>query len=294
MLATSRVPLGIVGEREFRLRPLEIPASADDVDVAPASRLLRRAARSAELGEPVARSAIVGICRTLDGFRWPWSLPRGRRSSRRRRSAAGWPTTGCGSTIRRATDRAALTPSWSPTVGLLDDSTRATFALLGVFTGPFDDAAAAAVVARPEVLRDLQRLVTASLLTVAVDAEGEPSFRMLEVVRAVAARQLARDPAAIAVHRRHAEWFADRGVAAADRFRSRVFGDLVAITTLRDPNLAAALDFATDAGDHVFAVGIATAHAGVAIHSGGLSFEIARLEATLASGPPARAHDRTR
>ena len=67
------------------------------------------------------------------------------------------------------------------TLELTSEGDRRVFDRLGVFAGPFDDAAAAAVCdGDAGVLPALRNLEAASLVRVSADAAGEPRFRLLE------------------------------------------------------------------------------------------------------------------
>ncbi len=82
LLATSREPLGIEGERVYRLAPLGLPpedaTSLEDLERSDAVKLFVERAGSHDstfiLEEPVAK-LVASICRRLDGSLWPWSWP---------------------------------------------------------------------------------------------------------------------------------------------------------------------------------------------------------------------------
>jgi predicted ATPase/DNA-binding SARP family transcriptional activator len=74
VLATSRVPLGVGGERVIRLAPLALPVDPDDVnaiDESPAITLFTRRAAEARSDfelDPSTTPSVVEICRRLDGM----------------------------------------------------------------------------------------------------------------------------------------------------------------------------------------------------------------------------------
>ena len=76
VLATSREPLGLEGERQFPVPPLALPAqlpdaSTEDVLASDAVRLFVDRARAANPGFSVAdrdAAALAGVCRRLDGL----------------------------------------------------------------------------------------------------------------------------------------------------------------------------------------------------------------------------------
>ena len=95
LLATSREPLGIDGERVYRVPSMGTPADGDDVGVIRASEAVRLLEdRAASQGAPLAwdepAAEVAGrISAGWMASRWPWS----------------WPRPGCGSCRR---------PSWRP------------------------------------------------------------------------------------------------------------------------------------------------------------------------------------
>ncbi len=114
ILATSRVPLQVEGERVFRLAPLACAPEGeatvvDDAQGFPANQLFveRAAASGARLELDASAIRIVSdICRGLGGVPWPSSWrPRAFRASAFRRpesfSGNGWPFCGPASGARR-------------------------------------------------------------------------------------------------------------------------------------------------------------------------------------------------
>ena len=70
LLVTSRVPLRVRGEREFRLQPLALPVAGNDVDTNPAVRLfverIRAISPTFALTEET-RPIVAAICNRLEG-----------------------------------------------------------------------------------------------------------------------------------------------------------------------------------------------------------------------------------
>jgi predicted ATPase/DNA-binding CsgD family transcriptional regulator len=202
LLATSREPLGIGGERVFRVPSLGVPADGDDVSAIRASeavRLLadRAAAQGVPLGWDEETSEVVGrICRRLDGIPLALELAAARL---RVMSAAevevrlderfSLLTGGSRAGLRRhQTLRAMVDWSWE----LLTGPERAVLARLSVFAGGFGLAAAEAVAAGPdvpaaEVLGLLGGLVDKSLVQFGDAGAGSGRYRLLETVRQYAA-----------------------------------------------------------------------------------------------------------
>ena len=222
ILATSREPLGIAGEREYRLGPLGSPEpssglTAAEVAAFPAVQLfVERVTAIVEdfaLTDANARS-VVEICRRLDGLplaiefaaprvevlgvegladRLGDSLPSG--GGRRRRAAP-----------RHRTMRAVL--DWS--YGLLSEDEQRFFRTLGIFAGGFTVEAAAAVVVADaantgvDAIDRLADLVAKSLVVAGVSGTT-PRFRLLDTTRAYAIAKLDESGERDRIARRHAE-----------------------------------------------------------------------------------------
>ena len=287
VLVTSRQPLGVSGERLVAVEPLAVPSGADEVSDAPASRLfLRRAhTEAASLGSDDLQ-AVASICRRVDGLPLAielaaaWIDLLSPRAIDRRIATNLLPLED-----GRAGRHANLEHVIEASLELLEPPDRQAFDLLAVFGGPFGDEAAAAVVGSA-ALRHLRALARLSLLSVVTDAAGEPRFRMLETIRAVARTRLERVPAAAAAARhRHAVFYEHVAAAAAEQLRARTFGDPDSLRALGDPNLEVAYDASVAAGDVVVALGLAVWPASRAVRTGILTPNIQRIERTLALGP---------
>src|SRR6516162_6380291 len=184
VLATSREPLGIDGERVYRVPSMGTPADGAEpntIRAAEAVRLLadRAGAQGVALGWDEPAAQVAGrICRRLDGIPLAIEL------------AAARP--------RQQTLRAMVDWSWE----LLTGAERAVLVRLSVFAGGFGLAAAEAVAAHPdvptaEVVGLLGALVDKSLLQFGDTGAGPGRYRLLEIVRQYAAGQLeAQGPAA--------------------------------------------------------------------------------------------------
>ena len=221
LLATSREPLGIGGERVYRVPSLAIPADGDDAGTIWASEAVRLLAdRAAAQGMPLGRdepaAEVAGrICRRLDGIPLAVELAAARlrvmpaaeleaRLDERFALLTGGSRAGL---PRQQTLRAMVDWSWE----LLTDAERAVLARLSVFAGGFGLAAAEAVATGPdvpagEVLGHLGALVDKSL--VQFDDAGTGRYRLLETVRQYAVGQLdalapAAAGAARTAHRDH-------------------------------------------------------------------------------------------
>jgi predicted ATPase/class 3 adenylate cyclase len=211
ILVTSRTPLRISAEREYRLEPL--PA-------ADASTLFVERAR--EVGREVVRDdTIDAICRRLDGLPLAIELAAARtkllapeRLLERLESALPLLTSGArDAPERQRTLRATI--EWS--YDLLDDANRDLFARLAVFHGTYPIAAAEEVCGAD--LDGLAALVDASLLK----PVGDDRLLMLETIREYAAEKLEASGEADGLRERHAWFFAALAEEAyAHRFDAEV------------------------------------------------------------------------
>ncbi len=199
VLATSREALRVDGEQVLRLAPLDSRSAAElladriraaDPDAAPtaadAAVLDRICARLDRLPLALelaaARLPAAGLSGLLAALDDPLdALGRGRRTAGQRHRS-----------LRDVVE-------WS--VRLLDEDARELFIRLGVFAGPVEPAAIAAVCGHERALSDL---VDRSL----VSAQGERprTYGMLETLRAFGRARLAADPGSTALRARHAAW----------------------------------------------------------------------------------------
>jgi predicted ATPase/class 3 adenylate cyclase len=291
LLATSRTPLHLSGERTFPVPPLDLPESV---------RLFAERAHAATLEFDVTEEneeAVAEICRRLDGLPLAIELAAPRIRSLppaallRRLDQRLKLLTGGAQDLdeRQRTLRATI--EWS--YELLPEAERKLFAQLGVFVGGSRLEAAEALCHSIgiDVLDGLQSLVEKSLLRQRADADGEPRFWMLETIREYAVELLDAAGTLDEARRVHAEWFL--GLAEHVDLESRT-GDQAALFDRLDAdndNLRAALDWAEETGDGVLMLRLATALWGFWATRGHIAEGTAVLESALAlSGErPARA-----
>ncbi|MDP9863085.1 MULTISPECIES: ATP-binding protein [Streptosporangium] len=238
VLATSRRPLGLPGERVLPIEPLAAPGDAG----ADAVRLFTERAHALVPGLTLDPAAVARVCRRLDGIPLAIEL-----AARRLR------TLSLQQIAERLDDRFELLVGGSPAplrrhqtlrtaVGwsheLCTAQERLLWARLSVFAGPFDADAARAVCADERLpVLPLPGLVDRSVLT----AEGS-RYRMLDTVRDYGGewlRRLGEEDALTRRHRDHylaqarraeAEWSGPHQLRWADWARREL------------PNLTAALD----------------------------------------------------
>jgi predicted ATPase/DNA-binding CsgD family transcriptional regulator len=237
LLATSREPLGVDGERVYRVPSMGVPADGDDADVTRASESVRLLEdRAGSQGVPLAwdeeTAAVVGrICRRLDGIPLAIELAAARlramspaeleaRLDERFALLTGGSRAGL---PRQQTLRAMVDWSWE----LLTGPERAVLARLSVFAGGFVLAAAEAVAADEEVPPGevawlLGALVDKSLVQFDHSGTGPGRYRLLETVRQYAAERLeVLGPAvARAAQIAHRDYYLAVAEAAAPRLRA--------------------------------------------------------------------------
>jgi predicted ATPase len=213
VLATSRAPLHIRGEREVPVPPL--PHAFDPSGaVTPAMRLFEERAREVRPDFTIDddnRAAVAELCRRLDAL--PLAIELAAARVRMLSPQAIIVRLGESLSLLSATKRdlperhrtLRATLEWS--LDLLPPEERVFFRRLGVFAGSFSEDAAAAVVADagPDVLDGLTSLVEKSLL-VRSELRGEARFSMLETVREFARERVAEAGEERAARLRHAEW----------------------------------------------------------------------------------------
>ncbi|MFD3842996.1 BTAD domain-containing putative transcriptional regulator [Streptomyces sp. NPDC058642] len=206
ILATSREPLAINGESLFHLGPLDVPTGSPEPAEAMGAAAVRLFVdRAAGVRQEFALDesnldAVLEICRRLDGMPLALEL-----------AAAKLRSMGVEQIARRLDDRFRLLSSGSRTAlprqrtllamvewswDLLDEPERILARRLSAFPGGATLAALESVCSDPQVPADdvlyvLGALIEKSLVQEVRDADGESRYRMLDTVRAYAARRLA-------------------------------------------------------------------------------------------------------
>ncbi len=232
LLATSREPLGIDGERVYRVPSMSVPADGDDAEAirgSEAVRLLddRAAAQGVALAWDEPSAKLTGrICRRLDGIPLAVELAAARlrvmpavELDARLDERFALLTGGSRAALpRQQTLRAMCDWSWE----LLTSAEQLVLARLSVFAGGFGLAAAEAVAASPEVPRSqvaghVGALVDKSLVQFGDNGAGLGRYRLLETVRQHAAGQLdALSPGATqAAQSAHLEYYLALAATAA-------------------------------------------------------------------------------
>jgi predicted ATPase/DNA-binding CsgD family transcriptional regulator len=186
VLATSRIPLHIRGEREYPVEPLP-EADAINLFADRANAVRPDGALSA------SQPAIAAICARLDGLPLAIELAAARTRlfrpeallARLDRRLAVAVDGSADAPVRQRTLRSAI--AWS--FELLDEPERRLFAASATFAGSFGLEAFAAVASDATgqesmaEIDGLQQLVEHNLVRVAPGVDGEPRFRLLETIR---------------------------------------------------------------------------------------------------------------
>ncbi len=224
VLATSRRPLGIPGERVWRLHPLPPPQTPQDLDTNPAVRLLVDRVRSSDPSfeiQPGQASDVVALCRRAAGIPLALEL------------AATWlPLVNMGDIPRleRANDaegHVRSTPHHVSMANAIDRSlaalsadNRRAFDTAAIFAGSFDIDAFWSVCLhdreRDIAVAAIARLVQASLLTPERSSSGGIHYRMLQPLREHGLERLRQSGLLDATAARHSDWFGRRAERVAN------------------------------------------------------------------------------
>ena len=212
ILATSREPLSLVGEKVWRLEPL----SAEDAYRLFADRA--REQRPALVPDRDMDDVIVDICRRLDNLPLAIELAAARvrlMSPQEIAESLGVHVGAVGSKPRSRPEhhrsiRAVL--DWS--YDLLGPLEQTAFRALAVFVGSFDADAACAV--GPMSLDMLARLIDKSLAAVIPAGPSHTRYRLLETVRDYAAEQLLAAGEEAEARSRHFQHFSTVGIPAEE------------------------------------------------------------------------------
>lgn len=264
ILATSREALAITGESLCHLGPLDVPTGSPEPAEAaqsPAVRLfVERAAgvRPDFTLDDLTLDAVVEVCRRLDGMPLALEL-----------AAAKLRSMSVEQIARRLDDRFRLLASGSRTAlprqrtllalvewswDLLDEPERILARRLSAFPGGATVSALEAVCADPslpaaDIPYVLDALVEKSLVDHADDGAGEPRYRMLETVRAYAARQLADAESGDALTKRYAAYFLALAEEHEPRLRTGEQLRAIEVFDAEHDNLVLALRLVVDARD---------------------------------------------
>jgi predicted ATPase/class 3 adenylate cyclase len=271
-IATSREPLGIEGERVYRVPSMSLPPrdaiSAAELSGSDSVTLFVERAKSHEPGfvlDDAAAPLVATICRRLDGIPLALELAAARLSSMSLRHLSErldqrfrLLTGGSRSALPRQQTLQA-TVDWS--FDLLTAAERATMRRLSVFAGGFElEAAEAICTVAPvgggsgidaiDVMDLLGSLVDKSLVITERAAESV-RYRLLETVRQYAAQELfksAGEAELIEIRNRHAEFYLRIGAEAGPALTGRRQGYWLRRLDAEWDNLRAVFDFLASEG----------------------------------------------
>jgi predicted ATPase/class 3 adenylate cyclase len=268
VLATSRSPLRLEGEREIPVAPLDLPGAAEALSPRDLSRfeavaLFADRATAVDPGFAIDEDnagVIVEICRRLDGLPLAIELAASRlrvlsppamleRLDRALPLLSGGP--------RDLPDRHRTlrdTIDWS--YRLLPPAVALLFQRLCVFAGGFTIAAAESIcdpgtALEMGVLEAIEALLDISLLRRGEAMGGPDRFEMLQTIREYGLDQLQSGGEAEEVQRRHARYFLDLAEAAEPGLRGPDLERHLGMLHVEHDNLRAALAWAlqADQGD---------------------------------------------
>ena len=267
ILATSRQPLGIIGESVHRVSSLESPQQVDNLKADQALcfgavLLFTDRARAAEATFTLTdenASVVAEICRRLDGIPLAIELAATRVNAVSLESLSR--SLGDRFRVLTATSRTSfprhktLTALIDWSYDLLSPAEQRLFDQLGIFAGPFNLQAAVAVaendgLSKNDTMDLLVALVDKSLVVVQTGTKQE-RYRLLESTRAYALDKLRSTGERERVARRHAEYFRDQARASDERFG---IGSTVAWLADTEPDLEnyrATLEWALSGGHDI-------------------------------------------
>jgi diguanylate cyclase (GGDEF)-like protein len=249
VIATSREPLGIIGEARYRLPLLSLPPAgralrAVDALRADAVALFTERARAVRPNFTIddANATLVAtIVRRLDGIALAIELAAARvdgtgletlaaRLDQRFRLLTGGEN---GALPRQRTMRATL--DWS--FDLLSDVERAVFRRLAIFAGAFSlDGAVATCAGDGVSAADITDVV-------ADDGNDVTPYVLLESMRAYGREKLADAGETDTIARRHAAFYADLADRAVEAYNAMPTHDWLATAERHRPNYRAALEW---------------------------------------------------
>jgi predicted ATPase len=268
VLITSQSPLHVNGEREFAVRPLELPSMPAPTDLgalaeSPAVALFVERAQAArsdfELTEANA-AAVADICFQLDGIPLAIQLAAARIKLMTPNSLAAR----LQSRLELLTGGAADMPQRQRTLrdaidwsyGLLAPKEQATLARLGVFVGGASLESAAAVAGDAgaaadvgSILDTLASLVDKGLVRQTEANDAEPRFSLLETIREYALGRLDELPEAADVRRRHAERFLELAESAEPELARPNQAAWLSKLDEENGNLRTAFDWSLESGN---------------------------------------------
>jgi predicted ATPase/class 3 adenylate cyclase len=276
-LVTSREPLGIDGERVYRVPSMSLPPgdaeTADDVAHSDAVLLFADRARLSDPTFALDDSTAVlvaSICRRLDGIPLALELAAARLTSMslqqvsQRLDQRFRLLTGGSRNAMPRQQTLQATVDWS--FGLLTAQEQQTLTRLSVFAGGFELEAAEAVCTTETVdawdVADLAGSLVDKSLVIADHRPGTVRYRMLETIRQYAAQELLRtagDAEVLAIRGKHAGYYLHLATAAEPKLKGHDQGQWLLHLDAEWDNLRAAFAHlaADNRDDDVLALAVA-------------------------------------
>ncbi len=310
LLTTSREALGVEGEATVRVPSLSLPSSQNTtfaaIAEAEAVQLFVERAAAALPGFTLTEAnapTVAQVCRRLDGIALAIELAASRvkllkveQIAARLDDAFRFLTGGSRTALpRQQTLRATI--DWSYT--LLSELERRLLCRLSVFAGGWTLEAAEAVCAgqgiEPYGILDLlTQLVNKSLVAAEREQGEEARYRLLETIREYALERLAASGESENIRREHARFFLGLAQEAEPHLTSAARGVWLERLKIEHDNLRAALQRASESGEALTGLQLATALHWFCYLLGYLSegrswLEGALAQATILDAPAARA-----
>jgi predicted ATPase len=248
VLATSREPLGVYGERVCRVDGLSEEA---------AMALFDERAAQTQSGAPTDREAVRELCRRLDYLPLAIELAAARVRSMTPSEILARLDERLGmlkATDRRSARHRTLEAMIEWSYGLLPDAEQRLFRRLSIFVGSFDLPSAERVcgdqtLPSGDIVDLLDRLVNKSLVSTAVSSGGT-RHRLMESVREFGARRLELSGEVEAVADRHGAYFTRQAQTLADRMHGADLRRASTALGFEIDNVDAAIDRLGRAGRH--------------------------------------------
>lgn len=266
ILATSREPLGVDGERVYRVASLSLPPreaeTAEDLAASDAVRLFSERARAQDpefvLDDAVA-PLVASVCRRLDGIPLALELAAARLSSMSlthlsdRLDQRFRLLTGGSRNVMPRQQTLQATVDWS--FSLLSEPERETLLRLAVFAGGFELEAAEAVCVTEQVdafgVMDLVSSLVDKSLVIADRTPSSVRYRMLETIRQYCAQELLRsggEAEVLRVRGEHAAFYVQLAQEAGPALTGSWQGKWLRRLDLEWENIRAALAHLEDDG----------------------------------------------
>jgi predicted ATPase len=263
VLATSRAPLGLYGEKEYAVPPLAVPDVKHLPDLKTLSqyeavRLFIERAKSAKVDFEVtgeSAPAVAEICVRLDGLPLAIELAAARikmlppKAMLQRLTSRLKLLTGGARDLpeRQRTLRATI--EWSH--ALLDEGEKVLFARLSVFAGGRTLEAIEAICDAEgdlavDTFEGVSSLVDKSLLRQEEGPGGEPRFVMLETVHEFAREKLQESAEAEEIKRVHAAYFLTLAEEAYPKLKGAIQLQWLERLEVEHENMRAALSWASE------------------------------------------------